>query len=73
MRGVLAEMSVVPEVGHCYWIRLYRDDAPWEPARRARSENCMTVDYCWLLFGGDCEYYDTEVNEIGPEIILPPA
>lgn len=62
---------MTPEPGKPYWIRLYRDDAPWQPARYKQSEKCMTVDYCWEILGSEEEWYDTEVNEIGPEIISP--
>lgn len=60
-----------PEVNKYYWVRLYRNDAPWQPARR------IVTDYSdlrlgWSIFGVEVDYYDTEVNEVGPEIV-PPA
>ena len=68
-------MSVIPEVGKYYWIRLYRDDARWQIARRAMSSKSMIVEQCWFVFDepdlADLEYYYTEVNEIGPEICPP--
>ena len=60
------------EVGKLYWVRMYRDDAPWEPAKRVESDKCNTLDYCWKLIGNEVEGWETEVNEVGPEI-LPPA
>jgi hypothetical protein len=59
-----------------YWIRLYRDDAEWRIARRSFSMKSMTAELCWFLFDddpvdADLEYYDTEINEVGPEIVPP--
>lgn len=72
MWGVLGQMSTV-EVGKYYWIRC--DDPKWVVALRYLN----TQTYVWLVVveeGPDSPYlafyYDTEVNEIGPEIVPPP-
>lgn len=55
------------EVGKFYCVRFYRDNAPWQPARR------VSTDYGdgWEVLGIEPDMYDTEVNEVGPEIIPP--
>lgn len=64
-------------VGKYYWIRLYRDDAEWRVALRYLN----TQTYVWLVIDDNPTntdspyiefYYDTEVNEVGPEIVPPP-
>ena len=78
MWGVLEPMStIVPEVGKYYWVRVYRNDARWRIARRSMSRKAMVAELCWFIFEGDAddgdlEYYDTEINEVGPEIVPPP-
>jgi hypothetical protein len=63
---------MTPRLGKYYWIRLYRDDAPWQIAIRAISVKANNFEYCWRIIGSDLEYWDTEVNIIGPEIVPPP-
>lgn len=60
-------MSALPQISGFYWIRLYRDNAQWEPAQR------VVTDYGdgWRCLGVDDDYYDTEVNEVGPQIVPP--
>lgn len=75
MWGVLGQGAMIPEVGHYYWIRLYRDDAAWQIARWDESGQSMTGEHVWFIFAepefADLEYYETEVNEVGPEIVPP--
>lgn len=68
--------TIRPEVGKFYWIRLYRDDAEWRMAKRDFSNKAMVAERCWFVFDTDpdtcdLEYYDTEVNKVGPEIVPP--
>lgn len=66
---------MIPEVGKYYWIRTYRDDAPWRIAKRVMSRY-IKAECCWSIMEdaelADLEYYDSEVNEVGPEIVSPP-
>lgn len=55
--------------GKYYWVRFYRDNAEWEPA-----QFCYTsTDGCqnWRRINSEEEWYGTEVNQIGPEIVPP--
>ncbi len=65
-------MAAQVEVGKYYWIRLYRDDAQWQPAQRVGNNDPRNPDEWWLVIGEEVDYYDTEVNEVGPEIVAPP-
>lgn len=76
MRGVLDEMSTV--AGKYYWVRL-RAGGRWEPAERVSADGCCgslksptDTDDAWLVLAMDCHLYDSEVNEVGPELIPPP-
>ncbi len=55
------------EVGKFYWVKLGRNPR-WQPAER------KVTDYGdgWLLLGVDADYYDNEINKVGPEIVPPP-
>ena len=60
---------MTPEVGKYYWIRLYRDDAEWRPAQLVTNQD--RNETWWEIIGQTDAYYDTEINEIGSEIVPP--
>lgn len=63
-------MKIIPEVGKYYWVRFYQDDAEWEPAHLYHISEAGLGH--WMRFDSHDPWYDTEINQIGPEII-PPA
>lgn len=62
-------MSDERHAGKYYWVRFYRDNADWEPAELYKIlEHGAEI---WARINSEVEWYHTEVNEVGLEIIPP--